>query len=186
MHPNSGAVDNALPTGAEPGYDTRHNPFIYFHSLLDLGDCSSDDVDLSKLPTALAHPAKTPAFAYVAPGRLRRRRPDDGHRDHHHRRRPRRRQRRPGDRHDQHDAQRPRPAVASTTTTATTPAAGDDARDRDDHDDRDDAGHHATPDDAGGVPRRKPIGPRGRERVPEDVGPQDPALGRLQRMTARS
>jgi hypothetical protein len=67
VHPDSGAVDNVLPTGAEPGYDTRHNPFIYFHSLLDLGDCSSDDVDLSQLPKALAHPAKTPAFAYVAP-----------------------------------------------------------------------------------------------------------------------
>jgi hypothetical protein len=67
VHPNSGAVDNVLPTGAEPGYDTRHNPFIYFHSLLDLGDCSSDDVDLSKLPKALSHPAKAPAFAYVAP-----------------------------------------------------------------------------------------------------------------------
>ncbi|HTU31326.1 MAG TPA: hypothetical protein VMF07_18180 [Solirubrobacteraceae bacterium] len=67
VHPNSGAVDNTLPTGAEPGYDTRHNPFIYFHSLLDLGDCASDDVDLSQLPKALAHPAKTPAFAYVAP-----------------------------------------------------------------------------------------------------------------------
>jgi hypothetical protein len=67
VHPNSDAADDVLPTGAEPGYDTRHNPFIYFHSLLDLGDCSNDDVDLSLLPKALAKPAKTPAFAYVAP-----------------------------------------------------------------------------------------------------------------------
>ena len=66
VHPNSGAVDDVLPAGADPGYDTRHNPFIYFHSLLDLGDCASDDVDLSRLPAALAHPTRTPAFAYLA------------------------------------------------------------------------------------------------------------------------
>ena len=67
VHPDSGAVDDVLPAGAQPGYDTRHNPFIYFHSLLDLGDCASDDVDLGRLPKALADPAKTPAFAYLAP-----------------------------------------------------------------------------------------------------------------------
>ena len=175
VHPNSGAVDNVLPTGAEPGYDTRHNPFIYFHSLLDLGDCSSDDVDLSKLPKALAHPAKTPAFAYVAPNACADGDPDDGRHDHdhdhddsdHHD---------DGDdafddRHDQHDAQHH-------------------ARRREHDDDRDhagrgddDAGHEDDArdgDDAGRVPGRKPVRPRRRERVPEDVGSEDPALGRLQ------
>jgi hypothetical protein len=56
----------ALPF-SDPGYADRHNPFVYFHSLLDLGDCSSDDVDLSKLPAALRSAAKTPTFTYVAP-----------------------------------------------------------------------------------------------------------------------
>ena len=67
-HPNSNAVDDLALTGTEPGYDTRHNPFIYFHSLLDLGDCSTDDVDLSKLPAALAKKSRTATFSYVAPG----------------------------------------------------------------------------------------------------------------------
>ena len=31
-------------------YATRHNPFIYFHSLLDLGGCASDDVSFDHLP----------------------------------------------------------------------------------------------------------------------------------------
>ena len=34
-------------TGAGSDYATRHNPFIYFHSLLDLGGCSSNDVGIA-------------------------------------------------------------------------------------------------------------------------------------------
>src|ERR1700690_1913358 len=67
VHPNSNAVDDVALPFADPGYEDRHNPFVYFHSLLDLGDCSSDDVDLSKLTAALRSTAKTPTFTYVAP-----------------------------------------------------------------------------------------------------------------------
>jgi phosphatidylinositol-3-phosphatase len=67
-HPNSGAVDDALLPGAESTYDTRHNPFIYFHSLLDLGDCASDDQDLTHLSAALAHKSRTARFSFIAPG----------------------------------------------------------------------------------------------------------------------
>ena len=67
IHPNSNAVDDVALPFADPGYADRHNPFVYFHSLLDLGDCSSDDVDLTKLPAALRSAAKTPTFTYVAP-----------------------------------------------------------------------------------------------------------------------
>jgi hypothetical protein len=66
-HPNSNAVDDVALPGTEPGYDSRHNPFVYFHSLLDLGDCSTDDLDLSKLPAALASTSKTATFSYLAP-----------------------------------------------------------------------------------------------------------------------
>jgi phosphatidylinositol-3-phosphatase len=67
VHPNSGAADDATLTGAGPEYDTRHNPFIYFHSLLDLGDCATDDVQLTALPGALSKASKTPEFTFVAP-----------------------------------------------------------------------------------------------------------------------
>jgi hypothetical protein len=67
IHPNSNAVDNVALPFSDSGYTDRHNPFVYFHSLLDLGDCSSDDVDLTKLPAALRSVAKTPTFTYVAP-----------------------------------------------------------------------------------------------------------------------
>jgi hypothetical protein len=67
-HPNSDALDSGAIAGAGPDYDTRHNPFIYFHSLLDLGDCASDDVSLSALPGDLRSVSSTPALAYIAPG----------------------------------------------------------------------------------------------------------------------
>jgi hypothetical protein len=68
VHPNSNAVDDTQLTGAGSEYTTRHNPFIYFHSLLDLGDCSNDDVSLDRLPKDLRSVATTPTYAYVAPG----------------------------------------------------------------------------------------------------------------------
>lgn len=68
VHPNSGAADGVALPGAGPLYDTRHNPFIYFHSLLDLGDCASDDKALDRLPAALAKSSHTPEYVYIAPG----------------------------------------------------------------------------------------------------------------------
>src|SRR5262249_30622149 len=54
---------------ARPGdaYAARHNPFVYFHSLLDLGDCTSDDLPLTQLGADLASPAKTPNYAFIVP-----------------------------------------------------------------------------------------------------------------------
>jgi len=68
VHPNSGAADDAQLPDAGPEYDTRHNPFIYFHSLLDLGDCETDDLALTALPGALRSASKTPEYAFMAPG----------------------------------------------------------------------------------------------------------------------
>jgi phosphatidylinositol-3-phosphatase len=66
-HPTSGQPD---PTqSGRPGdeYATRHNPFVYFHSLVDLSDCASDDLPLTQLPADLASTAKTPNYAFIAP-----------------------------------------------------------------------------------------------------------------------
>jgi hypothetical protein len=68
VSPASGAVDDAPPPHAGSQYDTRHNPFIYFHSLLDLGGCATGDVALDQLPPALRTERNTPSFSYVAPG----------------------------------------------------------------------------------------------------------------------
>ena len=68
MHPDSNAADDAPLTGAGSDYATRHNPFIYFHSLLDLGGCQSDDVGIQHLAKDLRVAKRTPTFAYIAPG----------------------------------------------------------------------------------------------------------------------
>ena len=67
-HPNSNAVQSGLLPGTQPGYDMAHNPFIYFHSLLDLGDCATDDEDLGALTHALARRSRTATFSFIAPG----------------------------------------------------------------------------------------------------------------------
>ena len=67
-HPDSNTADDGELPGTEPGYDTTHNPFIYFHSLLDLGDCSSNDSDLSRLEPALKKASGDPTFSFIAPG----------------------------------------------------------------------------------------------------------------------
>jgi hypothetical protein len=54
-------------TGQDGGYATRHNPFVYFHSLLDLGDCSSYDVSLDKLPGSLKRAKTTPNYVFISP-----------------------------------------------------------------------------------------------------------------------
>jgi hypothetical protein len=68
VHPNSNAADDAPMTGATSDYATGHNPFIYFHSLLDLGGCQSDDVGIQHLAKDLRAAKRTPTYAYIAPG----------------------------------------------------------------------------------------------------------------------
>ncbi len=52
---------------AEGGYSATRNPFVYFHSLLDLGDCTSYDKPLTEFEKALAKEKATPNVTYVTP-----------------------------------------------------------------------------------------------------------------------
>ena len=45
----------------------RQNPFVYFHSLLDLGDCSANDLPIDQLTADLRKAEKTPNFSFIAP-----------------------------------------------------------------------------------------------------------------------
>ena len=68
-HPESGGPDEtatAAPAAGET-YATRHNPFVYFHSLLDLGDCLADDGPLDRLADDLKTSKTTPDLAFIAP-----------------------------------------------------------------------------------------------------------------------
>ncbi|HEX5592576.1 MAG TPA: alkaline phosphatase family protein [Solirubrobacterales bacterium] len=63
VHPEPDAPE-VPPTG---GYASKLNPFVYFHSLLDLGDCAANDVPLSELAGDLKKPDSTANFSYIAP-----------------------------------------------------------------------------------------------------------------------
>jgi len=80
-HPAIGAVDKtqspAAPSAAIPlgdQYAARHNPFVYFHSIIDSADCNSNVVALSKLEADLASTATTPNFVFITPNLC-----NDGH-----------------------------------------------------------------------------------------------------------
>jgi phosphatidylinositol-3-phosphatase len=63
VHPEPDAADEP----ALGGYASRLNPFVFFHSLLDLGECSADDVPLTELEKDLKKTESTPNYSYIAP-----------------------------------------------------------------------------------------------------------------------
>src|SRR5258706_1850291 len=73
-HPSLGAPDETLSAHLGDQYATRHNPFVYFRSVLDSGDCYAHDVDLAQLQTDLAAAATTPNYVFITPNLC-----EDGH-----------------------------------------------------------------------------------------------------------
>lgn len=74
MTDSAGQAANCVPPepeATEPpapgGYSPVLNPFVYFHSLLDLGDCATNDVPLTELEKDLRKAEKTPNFSYISP-----------------------------------------------------------------------------------------------------------------------
>jgi hypothetical protein len=63
VHPEPGATETPVPGG----YSSVLNPFVYFHTLLDLGECSASDVPLPELEKDLRKATKTPSFSYISP-----------------------------------------------------------------------------------------------------------------------
>jgi len=66
------APSPAVPLGDQ--YAARHNPFVYFHSIIDSPDCDSNVVNLNLLPKDLASESTTPNFVFITPNLC-----DDGH-----------------------------------------------------------------------------------------------------------
>jgi hypothetical protein len=74
-HPPIGGQDHTQ--SAKPGdqYAARHNPFVYFHSVIDdQAWCDANDVPLERLPGDLSSVATTPNFAFITPNLC-----NDGH-----------------------------------------------------------------------------------------------------------
>ena len=80
-HPQLGAPDlteraeapsAAVPTGDM--YATRHDPFMYFHAIIDAPVCNSNVVNLRHLADDLRSISTTPNFSFITPNLC-----DDGH-----------------------------------------------------------------------------------------------------------
>jgi hypothetical protein len=66
-HPAQNSVDGTQAATAADQYATRHNPFVYFHSILDTPACDANDVPLTQLPGDLAHASTTANFNLIVP-----------------------------------------------------------------------------------------------------------------------
>ena len=73
-HPAVGSPDGTQAARANDQYATRHDPFVYFHSIIDTPACQQNVVDLNTLPADLGSESKTPDYSFITPARCA-----DGH-----------------------------------------------------------------------------------------------------------
>jgi hypothetical protein len=73
-HPRIGGRDGTQTARAGDQYAARHNPFVYFHSIIDSPACARNDVALDRLPGDLASAATTPSYSLIVPNLC-----NDGH-----------------------------------------------------------------------------------------------------------
>src|SRR4051794_26733058 len=67
-HPDLNTTDGTQSATATDQYATRHDPFVYFHSIIDdQARCDAHVVNLRELPLDLAQPERTPAFSFITP-----------------------------------------------------------------------------------------------------------------------
>jgi hypothetical protein len=66
------APSATVPLGDQ--YASRHNPFVYFHSIIDSPDCQQNVVNLTALPADLARGDRTPNLVFITPNLC-----NDGH-----------------------------------------------------------------------------------------------------------
>jgi hypothetical protein len=66
-HPDPGQSDPTNVPGGDQGYATRHDPFVYFHAIVDQPSCAQHDVPLTKLDDDLKTASTTPTFSLIVP-----------------------------------------------------------------------------------------------------------------------
>jgi phosphatidylinositol-3-phosphatase len=66
--PQLNTRDNTQSATPTDQYAARHNPFVYFHSIVDDGVyCEQHDVPLSQLPADLSKSRTTPSLSFITP-----------------------------------------------------------------------------------------------------------------------
>jgi len=66
-HPVAGAPDPTQAARLGDQYAVRHNPFVYFHSIVDSPACATNDVPLTSLDGDLASATTTANLTYITP-----------------------------------------------------------------------------------------------------------------------
>jgi phosphatidylinositol-3-phosphatase len=66
-HPPLGAQDNTQAAQAGDQYATRHDPFMYFHAIIDSPSCAEHVVNMSALEPDLKSLATTPNYVFMTP-----------------------------------------------------------------------------------------------------------------------
>ena len=66
-HPAFNSPDGTQTARPTDQYAARHNPFVYFHSIIDFPTCQANDVDLSRLAPDLRSESTTPDYAFITP-----------------------------------------------------------------------------------------------------------------------
>jgi phosphatidylinositol-3-phosphatase len=74
-HPGIGESDQTQSARVGDQYATRHDPFVYFHSIIDdQTRCDAHVVGLEQLPPDLRRAGSTPSYVFITPNLC-----DDGH-----------------------------------------------------------------------------------------------------------
>ncbi|MCU1354429.1 MAG: phosphoesterase [Acidimicrobiales bacterium] len=66
-HPAIGARDDTQTARPDDQYAVRHNPFVYFSSIIDTPRCAERVLPLERLTADLATVASTPNLTYITP-----------------------------------------------------------------------------------------------------------------------
>jgi phospholipase C len=66
-HPALNSRDDTQQARPGDQYAARHNPFVYFHSIIDSPGCAANDVPLDRLDADLASASTTPNYAFITP-----------------------------------------------------------------------------------------------------------------------
>lgn len=67
LHPVLNSPDQTQTATPGNQYAARHNPFVYFHSIVDTPSCVANDVPLTQLPKDLQRYSTTPNFVFITP-----------------------------------------------------------------------------------------------------------------------
>src|SRR3954447_17170261 len=73
-HPAIGSQDDTQQAKKGQQYAARHNPFVYFHSIIDHPSCNQNDVPLDRLPADLRAASTTANYVFITPNLC-----NDGH-----------------------------------------------------------------------------------------------------------